>query len=78
MDLVLVTADAGSHPQTSHVSLETLGSTQSTDESVDARTSHTNMELLDLLPTIEVNRIKRHTYVSMDLRYTLQGPYAVD
>jgi hypothetical protein len=70
--------DAGSHPITSQVSLENLCSAKYTEESVDARTPHTNMDKMDPLPITEAIRIKRHTDVSRDPRYTLQGPRVVD
>jgi len=76
-DLVLVIADAGAHPQTSHVSLETLCSAQSTKESVDARTPHINMDWLNTLPINEATRIRRHTDVSRDQKSTLPGPFAL-
>ena len=90
-DIVLVTADAGSHPQTSQVSLETLCSTQCTEETVadgnlcpalpteervDDRAPLTNMDWLDPLPSTEACRIKRHTDVSQNPRYDVQGPFA--
>lgn len=79
LDLVLVTADAGSHPQTSQVSLESLCSTQykeetvpdgtlcsalPTGEKVDDGASHTNIDWLDPLPATEATRIRTHTDVS--------------
>jgi hypothetical protein len=87
-DLILVTADAGSHPQTSQVSLETLCSTQCTEETVadgtlcpalpteervDDRAFLTSMDWLDSLPITEATRIRRHTDVSQDRRYVVQS-----
>jgi len=91
LDLFLVTADAGPHPQTSQLSLETLSSTHNTEETVDDGTlcsalpteerfddkaPHTNMNWLDPLPAIEATRIKRHTDVPQVPRYILQSPSA--
>ena len=92
-DLVHVTADAGSHPHTSQVSLENLCPKQCTQETVANGTLHyslpaeervadrapfANMEWLDALPTTEATRIRRNTDVSQDPRYVLQGPFALD
>ena len=68
-DIVLVTADAGSYPQTAQASLETLISALSTEESDDDTTLHTNQDWLDPLPSTETTRIKRHTDVSQDPIY---------
>jgi len=91
-DLVLVTANAGSHPKSSQASLETLYSTPyytektiddgtlcsapPTVERVDDRAPHNNMDELDPLPAIAATRIKRHTDVSQDPRYILHDPSA--
>jgi len=92
-DIVLVTADAGSHPQTAQISLETLCSIQYTEETVvdgtlcsalpteervDDRARHTNMDWLVPLLATDATRIKRHTDVSEDPRYILQGPSSSD
>ncbi len=77
-DLVLVTAVAGSHPQTSQVSLETLCSTQSTEENVDDGTPPTNGDRLDSLPSTEATRFKRYTDIAQDPRYSFMGPTASD
>ena len=87
-DLILVTADDGSHPHTSQTSPETLYPTQSTVENYEEGTIHypstdgrvadtaprTNMDCLEPLPATEATRIKRHTTVSQDPRYSLHGP----
>ena len=69
--LGLVTADAGYHPQTSQVSLETLCSTHSTEENVDDKATPTTGDWLEPLPPIEATRIRRRTDVSQDPRYAL-------
>jgi hypothetical protein len=66
--------DAGSHPQTSHASLETLSSTQSTKENVDYMAPPTNENWVESLPPIQATRIRRHTDVSQDTQYSLLGP----
>ena len=76
--LGLVTADAGYHPQTSQVSLETLCSTHSTEENVDDKATPTTGDWLEPLPPIEATRIRRRTDVSQDPRYSLLGPIASD
>jgi len=90
-DLVLATANTGLHPQTPKVSLETLCPTQSTEENADDenlryslpteervadRAPYTDMDWLNPLPTIEATRIRRHTDVSQDPRYSLHVPSA--
>jgi len=85
-ELVLLTADAGSYPQTSQVSLETLCSTQCTEETVDDgilcsalpteervddRAPLTNIGWLDPLLAIEATGIRRHADVSQDPRYVM-------
>jgi hypothetical protein len=70
-DIVLVSADAGSHLQTTHVSLESLSSALSTEESDGDNTIHTHHNWSDPLPSTEATRIKRHTDASHVPRYIL-------
>ena len=76
-DLILVTPDAGSHPQTSQGSLETPCSTQSTEENVDDVAPPNTEGRLEPLPAIETIRIRRQTDVSHDPIYSLLGPTAL-
>ena len=90
-DLILITADAGSNPHTSQVSLETLCPTQfiteenadgtihyspPTDERAADIATHTNNYWLDHLPATEATRTRRDNDVSEDPRYGLQGQAA--
>jgi hypothetical protein len=56
--------------------LETLDTTQSTEGAVDDGAHPTNWDWLDPFPSIGATRIKRHTDVSPDPRYSLLGPTA--
>jgi hypothetical protein len=78
-DLVLVTADADTHPQTTQASLEAISSAQITEEDGDSTALHSTQDWLDLLPSTEATRIRRHTNVSQDhSRYTHIGLSASD
>jgi hypothetical protein len=78
LDLVLITADAVSQPQTSKESLEALCSSIPDEDLGETRDLDTPMDWLEPLPFAEAIRSRRHTEVSQDPRYTHQRLAASD
>ena len=77
-DLVLLTSDTGSQPQTSEASLDALHSATTTEDPEHDGGLNTPMEWLEPLPYVEDTHRRRHTDVSQDPRYTNQGLAASD